>query len=219
MNIKCSSSVVRPSVAIIFQTLQQSFEKNPPSPLLCFASLPTPPTATKMSKFRSSSSEEALLEMLGLPSSSLPSGESEEDVGCREAIVPGGMVSVRDGCEWSRYGGRYEKGGVCLIEREDVEVGAEAIRTITLEVLYDTTGQYPSQKVPENIPGKGAKITRLEEFVATHERWNTLCSVEIPQVVKKVLGGEREWVLYKEKLNFKPGGGGRASRRIWTARV
>lgn len=97
-------------------------------------------------------------------------------------------------------------------------LSAEVMRRITLELIYgsstndaSTTTTTTTQKVnmlPERTYetiGTERYLTRMENFVHTHSQWKDLCYGYLQKLVSSVMG--EEYILYKEKLNFKPPGG------------
>jgi len=156
------------------------------------------------------SDDEALLDMLGLNSlSSVGVVDEEENKRVNTMGFPNldditGLISQH------RLNQTYQETSMCMFPPE-CSISAERMRQLT-EALVWGGDQTPADRTHETIAlVKGGqvhhqrKLTRLENFVDTHEGWNDLCRNYLAKLLSTALG--TEMVLYKEKLNLKPPGG------------
>jgi len=74
----------------------------------------------------------------------------------------------------------------------------------TIQILKRAKGGKGEDEIQDHIYSRQV-LTRLEQFVDSHEEWSDLCHRYIQDLVSKVVG--IDMVLYKEKLNLKPAGG------------
>lgn len=104
----------------------------------------------------------------------------------------------------------YEKEAVCIFPSE-CSVPAEYIRRLTDELVWGGADVQADKSFETVQVWKQGEIhpkkvlTRLEHFVDSHTGWSDLCHNYLQKLVSKALGVEM--VLYKEKLNVKPPGG------------
>jgi ectoine hydroxylase-related dioxygenase (phytanoyl-CoA dioxygenase family) len=159
------------------------------------------------------SSDEALLEMLGL--TSLDTVGTEENMKqCDEdddAKLPSVSASELAALvESHQLVTSYETKAACVFP-PDLSVSAEHLRRLTEELRWGGD-QVQADRSYEtiNIWKQGEihqkqTLTRLEHFVDSHEGWSELCHNYLRRLLSAVLG--TEMVLYKEKLNLKPPGG------------
>ena len=168
-----------------------------------------------MAKFRSNSEEEALLEMLGLPNllfDCTVEEDTEANEGPKDLLTNAIPAASHPGFASSRV--CFQTTGVCRVPVSSACIDPTTLKRITNELVH-ARETYPSDKTMETLPMGDKKITRMENFVCSHPVWNKICKEVIPEVVASVCYGDEgatvnekvPWALYKEKLNFKPGGG------------
>ena len=175
------------------------------------------------------SSDEALLEMLGLSSLKEVSAVTDE---CND---PRGATEVPRPCQptadrpppskhlpalsndWLESTVATpltrEKYGSEAVFRfpDECSVSAKHMRVLTEEIvrgadLYKADRTYEGIKILKDGEIFERKtLTRLENFVDAHPGWNELCHGYLPRILSAALGVEM--VLFKEKLNLKPPGG------------
>jgi ectoine hydroxylase-related dioxygenase (phytanoyl-CoA dioxygenase family) len=158
------------------------------------------------------SSDEALLEMLGLNSlDSLVVEKKEADDESQSHDIPqvseSSLASLVESHGLPRL---YQDESICNFPSE-LCISSAHMRRITDELVWGGK-QYSADRTNETIKiWKQGEIlerrtlTRLENFVNTHAGWNYLCRNYLRRCVSAVVG--TEMVLYKEKLNLKPPGG------------
>lgn len=154
------------------------------------------------------SSDEALLDMLGLASlESLPANAAELVVSPIPNISD---EELKDLVETHGLSTRYKHKSLCVLPPE-CSISAEHMRRLTEELVwggdsvqadrtYETVTVFNKGEI---YPKKC--LTRLEHFVDAHSAWSELCHNHLRRMVSAALGVEM--VLYKEKLNLKPPGG------------
>lgn len=159
-----------------------------------------------------SSSEEALLEMLGLESmKNLVVDEKKEMEDVSSKVIPSFSSMELDSLAKSHnLPLQYQTESMCIFPQE-LSVSAEYLRTITEELVwggdrvqadrtYETIQLFKHGEIQER-----RTLTRLENFVDTHEEWSNLCHGYLSDILSVVLN--TKMVLFKEKLNLKPPGG------------
>ena len=156
------------------------------------------------------SSDEALLDMLGLPSmGSIPPNAEEHRVSPLPVLSDSELQSLAIDHGLMET---YKTDSVCILPHQ-CSISAEHMRRLTEELVwggdgvqadrtYETVSVYNKQK-GEVYPKKC--LTRLEHFVDAHPAWSELCHNYLRRAVSAALG--MKMVLYKEKLNLKPPGG------------
>ena len=158
------------------------------------------------------SSDEALLEMLGLNSlDSLVVEKKQADYEDEAHNIPQvSESSLTSSVESHGLPRHYQDESVCAFPTE-LCISASYMRRITDELVWGGN-RYSVDRTNETIKiWKQGEIlerrtlTRLENFVNAHEGWNDLCRNYLRRCVSVALG--TEMVLYKEKLNLKPPGG------------
>ena len=179
------------------------------------------------------SSDEALLDMLGLPSLKgivIDADECNDDYEqkqmfgrfqtistCNAASSP--LPSLAD--DWLDFvlapvaKSQYPKEAVFQFP-EECSIPAKHMRILTEEVVRGRSGPnntlHQADRTYEGIKiWKDGEIlerktlTRLENFVDAHPGWSELCHGYLRRILSAALG--IEMVLFKEKLNLKPPGG------------
>jgi ectoine hydroxylase-related dioxygenase (phytanoyl-CoA dioxygenase family) len=160
------------------------------------------------------SSDEALLEMLGLSSLKEVAIVIEESIGNgRNQQSPLPTISNDRLQEIAAtLHQQYVEESVCIFPPE-CSIPANHMRKLTEELVWGGPS-IQADRTYENIQivkKHGGTIehrrtlTRLENFVDAHEGWSDLCHEYLRRLVSAALG--TEMVLYKEKLNLKPPGG------------
>lgn len=172
------------------------------------------------------SSDEALLEMLGLSSLKEVAivadecDEDEEGHTSNFSHAPGSHLPVISD-DWLESTlaplarDRYPNEAVFQFP-EECWVSAKYMRILTEEIVRGRSGPtnsfYQADRSYEGIKiwkdgeiEERKTLTRLENFVDTHPGWNELCHGYIRRILSAALGVEM--VLFKEKLNLKPPGG------------
>lgn len=162
------------------------------------------------------SSDEALMEMLGLPSLvGAVLDEEEENVERGYATCDSPLPILSDEemvrlLDVYQLQSQYEEHSVCVFPVE-CSISAEHMRRLTDELVWGGD-QVQADKTYETVQiwkqgeiHSKKSLTRLEHFVDAHKAWSDLCHNYLRRLVSKALGVEM--VLYKEKLNIKPPGG------------
>lgn len=158
------------------------------------------------------SSDEALLEMLGLNSldSLVVEKKQADDEDEAHDIPQVSESSLTSLVESHGLPGHYQDESVCSFPL-DLCISAAYMRRITDELVWGGN-RYSADRTNETIKIwkqgeilERRSLTRLENFVNTHEGWNDLCRNYLRRCVSAALG--TDMVLYKEKLNLKPTGG------------
>ena len=159
------------------------------------------------------SSDEALLEMLGLSSlKEVATVSDENDARNYQSQSP--LPSISDKRLRQIAGPlhqQYLHESVCIFPQE-CSISADHMRKLTEELVWGGPS-IQADKTFENIKvlkTNGAiehrrTLTRLEHFVDAHAGWSELCHDYLKRIVSAAL--DTEMVLYKEKLNLKPPGG------------
>ena len=165
------------------------------------------------------SADEALCEMLGLltlpEQTSIHEEESESEFTNSPNFLPNlhNPMSDQDLIDLRNV---YTSESICVLPSR-YSICPTLMRRITDELVYGSQ-KYSSDKTYETIQDpKGAgprrELTRLENFVVTHEIWCQLayekevgCQDGYLPILLSAIMGER-MTLYKEKLNLKPRGG------------
>jgi ectoine hydroxylase-related dioxygenase (phytanoyl-CoA dioxygenase family) len=104
----------------------------------------------------------------------------------------------------------YKLDSMCLLPRE-FSISASFMRRITDELVWsaDKYADRTHETVVVRTGSGGTEqrrvLTRLENFVASHDVWKELCYGYLAECVSSLIG--EPMVLYKEKLNLKPPGG------------
>jgi hypothetical protein len=181
------------------------------------------------------SSDEALLEMLGLSSLDHVGNEEEEDKSTNKndattSTSTSKLPLLSDQSLSSplmeSIGERYKQESLCIFPRE-FSVSAEHLRRLTEALVWggpnvqaDRTYETIKRRIVSTKNGGGGgddggsssqiiehrrTLTRLENFVDAHEGWSELCHGYLRRLLSAAL--QTEMVLYKEKLNLKPPGG------------
>lgn len=161
------------------------------------------------------SSDEALLDMLGIGSLGIPDEEDvDEDLPfSKDAALP----DLPDEQRWKNdlnldyLVETYRKESLIVFPPE-CSIPAEHMRRLTEELVWggdlvQADRTYETIHIQKNGSEVYSKkvLTRLEHFVDAHQGWSELCHDYLQKLVSKALG--IEMVLYKEKLNIKPAGG------------
>lgn len=160
------------------------------------------------------SADEALSEMLGLPSQSINKimhavDEHHDIQEASDAIPSLSKERIESIFCSSQLARTYASDSICILPNT-LSVPAQLMRRLTDELVW---GKRQADRTYESIRvmlahGKiedRKALTRLENFVDDHEEWSDLCRGYIATCVATLLG--EEMVLYKEKLNLKPPGG------------
>ena len=174
------------------------------------------------------SSDEALLEMLGLSSLNEFADECDDDDDENEkeenqAIGNGPPMSISPlpvlSENWlestlARLAkDKYTNEAVFRFP-EECSIPAKHMRVLTEEIvrvgpsgsLCQADRTYEGIKVwKDGEINERKTLTRLENFVDAHPGWSELCHGFVPKILSAALG--MEMVLFKEKLNLKPPGG------------
>lgn len=155
------------------------------------------------------SSDEALLEMLGLQSiDNLVVDDPHQSSSSKLPLIS--SEEINSIVELNKLKQQYKSESVSIFPHE-FSLSAEYLRTITEELVwggdkiqadktYETVQFIKNGKVQQR-----RTLTRLENFVDTHEGWSALCHGYLANILSAVIG--EKMVLYKEKLNLKPPGG------------
>jgi hypothetical protein len=155
------------------------------------------------------SSDEALLEMLGL--TSLDTGADEEEV----SLIEDGQklnLSIHAIAESQNLAKIYNDESMCILPKE-LSIPSAQMRRLTDELVWGGS-KYQADRTYETIQVLKKKsgeienrrtLTRLENFVNDHDEWKTLCHGHLAHCISALFG--EPMVLYKEKLNLKPPGG------------
>jgi hypothetical protein len=156
------------------------------------------------------SSDEALLEMLGLQSLDNLEVDEKKDIKNQSNLPSLSLSSIYSLVELHRLRSQYELESVCIFPQE-FSISAGHMRRIT-EALVWGGDQVQADRTYEAIQvykngeiQQRRTLTRLENFVDAHESWSELCHDYLPKILTATLG--EKVVLYKEKLNLKPPGG------------
>jgi hypothetical protein len=155
------------------------------------------------------SSDEALLEMLGLQSMDAIVEDETEEQGSSKlpSLSSSDMKSL---VESNQLPSQYHSESVCMFPHE-FSVSADYMRKITEELVWggdrvQVDRTYETIQVWKNgVIEQRRTLTRLENFVDAHEGWSNLCHGYLSDILSQALG--QKMVLYKEKLNLKPPGG------------
>jgi hypothetical protein len=176
------------------------------------------------------SSDEALLDMLGL-SSLNEMEEVADECDDKERTGSGGSQTMDNrqtssplpdlSDDWLDSilapvaRDQYANEGVFRFP-EECSIPAKHMRVITEEIVWGESGPgtalYQADRTYEGIKiwkdgeiKERKTLTRLENFVDAHPGWNELCHGYLRRILSAALGDEM--VLFKEKLNLKPPGG------------
>jgi 2-aminoethylphosphonate dioxygenase len=159
------------------------------------------------------SADEALLEMLGLASpvdKIIDDAEEQDEMIPQDAIPKLSIERVQSIIDFNQLAQMYATDSICVLPKS-LSVPAVLMRRLTEELVWgkrQTDRTYETiQVLPKDGPMEQRKtLTRLENFVSHHDEWNALCNGYLAQCISALMG--EEMVLYKEKLNLKPPGGG-----------
>ena len=159
------------------------------------------------------SSDEALLELLGLESLDTIVADTKWEDSCDDSSSD--LPQVSDSILFSIVESRnlltrYKEDSVCYFPPE-LSIPASHMRRLTDELVwsgesvqadrtYETIKVWKQGEILER-----RTLTRLENFVDFHDGWRELCHNYLRRCISAALG--MEMVLYKEKLNLKPPGG------------
>jgi hypothetical protein len=158
--------------------------------------------------------DDALAELLGVTSLShlieALSIEEENNLNEHNSLLP---PLVRDGNEeqlleaYLQEVGAPERYQATSVYRctKILALSAKELRRMTLELLHNPTYRRSSLELTWETIGTERVITRLENFVNVHPEWKELCYGYVQTLVSSLMG--EQYLLYKEKLNFKPPGG------------
>ena len=158
------------------------------------------------------SSDEALLEMLGLASleTALNDEEEKKDEQIGSKLPNLSISEIASFVKSCKLGEIYKNESLCIFPWQ-FSVSAEHMRRLTEELVWGGD-HVQADKTYETIQiWKNGEIqhrrtlTRLENFVDAHEGWSELCHGYLSRILSEALG--EKMVLYKEKLNLKPAGG------------
>ena len=153
------------------------------------------------------SADEALLDMLGLSSLDVTDDHDDDDNPDPQKLTFSEISMLVKSNQLSKD---YSSNSVCRFPPE-LSIQSEHMRTITDELVWggdrmqadrthETIQVYKSGAIEQR-----RTLTRLENFVDTHEEWKQLCHGYLRDTISAVVG--QRMVLYKEKLNLKPPGG------------
>jgi Phytanoyl-CoA dioxygenase (PhyH) len=164
------------------------------------------------------SSEEALLEMLGLTSlKEIALGADDLVMDEKHAvdcpIATSSLPTLPEDYLSSMHPAlykEYKETSVCVFPPE-CSIPADCMRKLTEELVwggpavqadrsYETIQVYKNGEIEHR-----RTLTRLEHFVDSHAGWSELCHGYLRRLLSGMLG--MEMVLFKEKLNLKPPGG------------
>ena len=172
------------------------------------------------------SSDEALLDMLGISSLQNVTDDVDEDhchqedsQGCQQSsklLILSETLLTSTECE--SLAQQYQDRAFVVFPSQ-CSIPAEYMRRLTDELIWGKVGSGHDTPIvvdrtyetihfhqqDQSMPSSKRVLTRLENFVDAHEGWSDLCHSYIPQLLSKALGSDM--VLYKEKLNIKPPGG------------
>lgn len=167
------------------------------------------------------SGDDALLELLGLSSFKevevevLDDGESEGNAKNMSGGAFGSPLPALSEDQIRTLAAplreEYSAQSICTFPRE-CSIPAEHMRRLTEELVWGGNAvradrTYETIKVwKEGVIQDRRTLTRLENFVDSHPGWSELCHGYIRRILSAAMG--TEMVLYKEKLNLKPPGGG-----------
>ncbi|KAL3912418.1 MAG: hypothetical protein SGILL_006893 [Bacillariaceae sp.] len=160
------------------------------------------------------SSDEALLEMLGLSSlKDVATVSDETDANTQKHQSPLPSISEEQLQKLAApLHQQYLNESVCIFPPE-CSIPADHMRKLTDELVWggpsiQADKTYENIKILKTNTGEiehRRTLTRLEHFVDAHEGWSVLCHEYLQRLVSAALG--TEMMLYKEKLNLKPPGG------------
>ena len=158
-----------------------------------------------------SSSDEALCEMLGLPSMEglAMKEDSEEDADqprTLDQLLRLSESELRQCIEESNSVRDYKENSVCCVPNA-LCLDPSFMRRITDELSWGkhaSDKSYETIKVSQGEILERRKVTRFENFVKTHSEWTRLCDY-IGRITSIIC--QQPMVLFKEKLNLKPPGG------------
>jgi len=151
------------------------------------------------------SADEALMDMLGLAFFDITDDQDEEEVHPYPSLH-----ELTPLVESNQLSLQFKSNGVCIFPPE-FSIRAEHMRKITDELVWGGV-KIQDGKTHETIQvWKNGEIeqrrtlTRLENFIDSHQDWKQLCQGYLADILSQLLG--QKMVLYKEKLNLKPPGG------------
>ena len=170
------------------------------------------------------SEDEALCEMLGLSALPAQTKIEEESSGHfkRNTNSLPSLPTPLNDPDLINFRNVYQAESICVLPSR-YSICPTLMRRITDELVYgsqkfSSDKTYETIQVPKGGGGGGGprrELTRLENFVATHECWCQLAYRKqegnhdhdgyLPALLSAIMG--ERMVLYKEKLNLKPRGG------------
>lgn len=160
------------------------------------------------------SSDEALCEVLGIPSLSIDFDavvlEPDTSHKSVDDLVQKSDEEIQSTAERLNLRKKYEEESYCIFP-EEWSVPPYIMRRLTDELSwggekvladrsYETIQLYKNGEIYER-----RALTRFENFVSYHKDWDRLCNQYLRRLVSLSL--ETNYVLFKEKLNMKPPGG------------
>jgi hypothetical protein len=164
------------------------------------------------------SSDDALLEMLGLPSLDVAIEDSDEKCLIQDAPPKQSLddmlrmpdTFLRAEIEEHNLQLAYKSQSVCIFP-DSLSLPDALMRRLADELVWggdsvQADKTYEAIKVLKHGEiTERRTLTRLENFVDHHKEWQLLCHDYLRRCVSAALG--EEMVLFKEKLNLKPAGG------------
>lgn len=167
------------------------------------------------------STDEALCELLGISSLDIKDDSScgDDEAPTKRCVGDLGEISddyIKTISERFNLKAEYESTSVCVLPVE-LSIPAFIMRQLTEELIwssadtamnrsYETIHVVTKNKESgEFVVEERRKLTRLENFVDSHNGWDLLCNNYLRRCVSVAVGIPQ--VLYKEKLNLKPPGG------------
>jgi ectoine hydroxylase-related dioxygenase (phytanoyl-CoA dioxygenase family) len=172
------------------------------------------------------SSDEALCEMLGLPSLAIAKATDQGDESCMahedddepprqslDELLRLETTWIQRQVDQHKLHEEYIENSVCVLP-ESLRVPGHVMRRLTDELVWGSSDEQNRKvdKTYETIQVLKAgqvqerkTLTRLENFCNHHEGWKSLCNDYLRRCISAILG--EPMVLYKEKLNLKPKGG------------
>ncbi len=165
--------------------------------------------------------DEAILEMLGITSFDTRgiadegnNQNTDQEIPFSDSDYPCPALSIehiQSIVDSNGLIGMYKNDAICIFPNE-LSVPPKTMRRLTDELVYGSS-KYQADRSYETIQfikngeiGSRRVLTRLENFVLNHPGWRDLCSNHIQKCVSALM--EEAMVLFKEKLNLKPFGGG-----------
>lgn len=167
--------------------------------------------------------DEALLEMLGLPSSMDVKAVAENIIAVQDEDGSHHDATESNETMLRRLDQRDIKSAIPSCLREDykkssvgvfpahLRIPASLMRRLTDELVWGGD-RIQADKTYETISflkngelRERRTLTRLENFVDHHPGWSDLCHTYLRRCISELMG--EEMVLFKEKLNLKPPGG------------